>query len=56
VDINKTKFMILSKEKKENCQLLIKNIPEEREPKFAYIGITHKKLDGDFFYYIFPPN
>jgi hypothetical protein len=39
VNINKTKFMVKSKEKKENCQNLINYFPVERVPKFEYLGV-----------------
>ena len=38
MNISKTKFMVISKDRIGNCQLLIKNAPVERVEKFTYLG------------------
>lgn len=38
LNINKIKCMFISKEKKENSQLFIKNIPIESLSEFVYLG------------------
>lgn len=38
MNISKIKYMVISKGKKENCQLSIKNSPAERVSRFVHLG------------------